>query len=223
MSRSKANTSWGIEMDHSVNKPLETDNILRHLRASARPDDICDLPANIRRSLSYIVIDSRVQALADRPTRHSFSKSGSRLGVSALFAGASGTGKTMAAQLLANQLSMDVCRVNLARFVNKHIGETEKNLTELFEKAEAKNYILLLDEGEVLLGSRTDVKLANDRYANQEISYLLRCMENHWGIVILSSSSKDNLNPAHLRRFQYILDFDSDRKTNSPSINEIRL
>jgi SpoVK/Ycf46/Vps4 family AAA+-type ATPase len=210
-------------MDHSINKPLQTDNILRHLRASARPDGICDLPANIRRSLSYIVIDSRVRALADRPSRQSFSKSSRRLGVSALFAGASSTGTTLAAQLLANQLSMDVCRVNLARFVNKYIGETEKNLTELFEKAEAKNYILLLDEGEALLGSRIDVKPAHDRYANQEISYLLQSMENHRGIVILSSNSKDNLNPAHLHHFQYILDFDADRKTKPPSINKIRL
>ena len=210
-------------MDHAINKPLQTDNILRHLRPSTRLEDIYDLPANIRRSLNYIVIDSRAQALADRFTKQNFSKSGRRLGISALFAGASSTGTTLAAQLLANQLTMDVCRVNLARFVNRYIGETEKNLTELFEKAESQNYILLLDEGDALLGSRTDVKSANDRYANQEISYLLQCMENHWGIVILSSSSKDNLNPAHLRRFQYILDFDSDRKTKSPSINKIRL
>lgn len=210
-------------MDHSINKPIETDNILRHHRASVRPDNICDLPPNIRRSLNYIIIDSRVQALADRPARQSFSKSNRRLGVSALFAGASSTGKTMAAQLLANQLSMDVCRVNLARFVNKYIGETEKNLAELFEKAEAKNYILLLDEGDALLGSRTDIKSAHDRFANQEISHLLQNVENYWGIIILSSSSKDNLNPAHLRRFQYILDFDSDKKTKSPSMNKISL
>jgi SpoVK/Ycf46/Vps4 family AAA+-type ATPase len=202
-------------MDHAINKPLHTDNILRHLRPSARPDDICDLPAHIRRSINYIVIDSRVQALADKSARQNFSKSSRRLGVSALFAGASGTGTTLAAQLLANQLTMDVCRVNLARFVNKYIGETEKNLAELFEKAEEKNYILLLDEGDALLGSRTDVKSANDRFANQEVSYLLQSMKNHHGIVILSSSSKDNLNPAHLRHFEYILDFDS-QKTKSP-------
>lgn len=204
-----------------MNKPFQKDNILRQLRVSAHLDGISDLPANIRRSLSYIIKDSRVQILADKHAGQRFSNSRSRQGVFALFAGASGTGKTLAAQLLANQLSMDVCQINLAEFVNKYIGETEKNLQMFFERAEANNIILLFDEADALFGKRTEIIDSHDRYANLEVSHLLQHMENHRGIVILSSNNRDSFEPAHLRHFQYILDFHLHNKTRSPATGNI--
>jgi len=174
-------------------------------------DGIGDLPANVRRSLSYIIGDSRVQALIDKSRVHSFSKGSRRQGVLILFAGVSGTGKTLAVQLLANQLAMDVCRVKLDELVNQYIGETEENLRELFEKAEAKGYILFFDEADALFGKRTAIIDGHERHANLEVGHLLERMENHHGIVILCSNNKDNLDPMHLRRFHYILDFKSRR------------
>jgi vesicle-fusing ATPase len=210
-------------MDQQINKPFQTDNILRHLRASASLDGVCDLPANIRRSLSYIIIDSRVQALTDKSAEQSFSKSSRRQGVLVLLADVSSAGKTLAAQFLAGHLAMDIYRISLGGLVNKHIGKTEKNLVKLFEKAEANDHILFFDEADALFDKRTEVIDGHDRYAKLEVSYLLERMEKHRGIVIFSSNNRNNLDPAHLRRFQYILDFESRRKTKSSPTTKIKL
>jgi SpoVK/Ycf46/Vps4 family AAA+-type ATPase len=130
-----------------------------------------------------------------------------RGGCRVLFTGLSGTGKTMAAQLLAQELQLDAYRVDLAAVVTKYIGETEKNLTRLFDAAEASNVILLFDEADALFGKRSEVGDSHDRYANLESSYLLQRMENHGGIVILATNSKANLDAAFPRRLRFVVEF----------------
>lgn len=128
-------------------------------------------------------------------------------GVRALFAGASGTGKTLAAKILASELGMDLYRVDLAAVINKYIGETEKNLHQVLSRAEALDVILLLDEGDALLGGRTDVKSANDRYANLETNYLLQRLENYQGIVLVTSNLVENIDRAFQRRMDVVVPF----------------
>ncbi len=128
-------------------------------------------------------------------------------GYKALFHGASGTGKTLTASLLGNHLNKEVYRIDLSQVVSKYIGETEKNLETIFIKAIDKNWILFFDEADALFGKRTEVKSSNDRYANQEVSYLLQRIEDYPGLVILASNIKSNIDDAFLRRFQSIIHF----------------
>jgi len=125
---------------------------------------------------------------------------GMNRGVRALFEGPSGTGKTLAARVLANELSLDLYRVDLAAVVNKYIGETEKNLSRVLTRAEDLNVILLLDEGDSLMTRRTEVKSANDRYANLETNYLLQRLESYTGIVIVTTNAGHAIDPAFRRR-----------------------
>lgn len=129
------------------------------------------------------------------------------LGVSALFAGDSGTGKTMAAEVLANELKLDLYRIDLSAVVSKYIGETEKNLRAVFDAAERGGAILLFDEADALFGKRSEVKDAHDRYANIETDYLLQRMEAFGGLAILSTNMKSALDPAFLRRLRFIVNF----------------
>ncbi len=124
-----------------------------------------------------------------------------------LFAGASGTGKTLAAEVIARELSLDLMRVDLSAVVSKYIGETEKNLASVFAAAEEANAVLLLDEADALFGKRTDVKDSHDRYANMEVSYLLQHMEAYSGIAILATNRKENIDAPFLRRFQHVVEF----------------
>jgi hypothetical protein len=128
-------------------------------------------------------------------------------GVRALFNGPSGTGKTLAAKILAAVLQTDVYRVDLASVVNKYIGETEKNLSQLLARAEELDVILLVDEGDALMTNRTDVKSANDRYANLETNYLLQRLETYQGIVIVTTNAGNRIDTAFQRRFDVIIDF----------------
>lgn len=128
-------------------------------------------------------------------------------GVRALFTGGSGTGKTLAAQALAAELGMDLYRVDLAAVVNKYIGETEKNLHRILSYAEELDVLLLLDEGDALLSSRTDVKSANDRYANLETNYLLQRLEHYKGIVVVTTNLGENIDGAFLRRMDVVVNF----------------
>jgi hypothetical protein len=128
-------------------------------------------------------------------------------GVRALFNGPSGTGKTLAAKILAAVLETDVYRVDLASVVNKYIGETEKNLSQLLARAEELDVILLVDEGDALMTNRTDVKSANDRYANLETNYLLQRLETYQGIVIVTTNAGNRIDTAFQRRFDMIVDF----------------
>ncbi len=128
-------------------------------------------------------------------------------GVTALFAGPSGTGKTMAAQVLARSLGMDLYRVDLAGVMSKYIGETEKRLKLIFDTCERANVLLFFDEADALFGQRTQVKDAHDRFANIEIDYLLQRMEQFDGIAILATNRKGDMDPAFLRRLRFIIDF----------------
>jgi hypothetical protein len=128
-------------------------------------------------------------------------------GYKALFYGPPGTGKTFTATLLGKHFNMDVYRIDLSQVVSKYIGETEKNLEKIFQKAEDKNWILFFDEADALFGKRTSVSSAHDRYANQETSYLLQRIEDFSGLVILASNNKTNIDPAFLRRFNAIVHF----------------
>lgn len=128
-------------------------------------------------------------------------------GVRALFTGPSGTGKTLAARVLANELGMDLYRVDLSAVVDKYVGETEKNLHQLLIRAEALDVILLLDEGEALMARRTDVRSANDRFANLETNFLLQRLESHEGIVIVTTNLPDGIDPAFQRRMDVAVAF----------------
>jgi SpoVK/Ycf46/Vps4 family AAA+-type ATPase len=129
------------------------------------------------------------------------------LGVSALFAGPSGTGKTMAAQVIARSLGMELYRVDLSGVVNKYIGETEKNLRRLFDAAEDGGAILFFDEADALFGKRSEVKDSHDRYANIEINYLLQRIESYRGLAILATNIKSALDTAFLRRLRFVVNF----------------
>jgi SpoVK/Ycf46/Vps4 family AAA+-type ATPase len=128
-------------------------------------------------------------------------------GIAALFAGPPGTGKTMAAEVLAARLHLPMYRIDLSQVVNKYIGETEKNLRRVFDAADRSDTLLLFDEADALFGRRTEVKDAHDRYANLEVSYLLERMERFKGLAILASNRKKDLDEAFLRRLRFVIDF----------------
>lgn len=128
-------------------------------------------------------------------------------GVTALFAGPSGTGKTMAAEVIARELRLDLLHVDLSQVVSKYIGETEKNLGRVFDEAEAGGAILLFDEADALFGKRSEVKDSHDRYANLEVSYLLQRMEAYRGLAILTTNLKKSLDDAFQRRLRFVVTF----------------
>ena len=129
------------------------------------------------------------------------------LGISALFAGESGTGKTLAAEVLAKVLDLDLYRIDLSSVVNKYIGETEKNLRRLFDAAEDSGVVLFFDEADALFGKRSEVKDSHDRYANIEINYLLQRLEAYNGLAILATNLKNALDQAFLRRLRFVINF----------------
>lgn len=137
-----------------------------------------------------------------------FANKGQRgLGVSAMFAGSSGTGKTLAAEVLANELHLDLYRIDLSSVVSKYIGETEKNLRRIFDAAEQGGSILLFDEADALFGKRSEVKDSHDRHANMEVAYLLQRMEAYRGLAILTTNLKNSLDQAFLRRLRFVVQF----------------
>jgi SpoVK/Ycf46/Vps4 family AAA+-type ATPase len=131
----------------------------------------------------------------------------------ALFTGPPGTGKTMAAQVIASSLKLDLFRIDLSAVISKYIGESSKNLERILSKAKAMDIVLLFDEADSLFGKRTDIKDAHDRYANTDTNYLLQAIEQYPGIIILSSNKKSAIDPAFMRRFRYVLDFPKPDKT----------
>jgi hypothetical protein len=136
-------------------------------------------------------------------------------GLSALFAGPSGTGKTMAAEVIASELQLDLYKIDLSTVVSKYIGEPEKNLAKIFAEAESSNAILFFDEADALFGKRTKVSDAHDRYANIETSYLLQKMESYAGVAILATNFQENIDEAFARRIRFLVDFpfpDAERR-----------
>ncbi len=176
-------------------------------RITPRADwDELVLPAAQKEILRAIAVHLRHRhrvyqdwGFADRSTRG--------LGISALFFGPSGTGKTMAAEVIARQLELDLYRVDLASVVSKYIGETEKNLKKIFDAGEAGGAVLLFDEADALFGKRSEVRDSHDRYANVEVSYLLQRIEQYRGLAILTTNLKNALDPAFLRRIRFVVPF----------------
>ena len=140
------------------------------------------------------------------------------LGVTALFTGESGTGKTLAAEVLAAELGLDLHRIDLSATVSKYIGETEKNLRRLFDAAEASGAVLLFDEADALFGKRGEVKDGHDRYANLEVAYLLQRMESYRGLAILTTNLRSNLDRAFLRRLRFVVQFPFPDETQRAEI-----
>ena len=143
-------------------------------------------------------------------------KAGKGIGIAALFTGSPGTGKTLAAHVVADELGLELFQVDLSGVVDKYIGETEKNLEKIFHDAESRNVVLFFDEADALFGSRSSVKDSRDRYANQEVSYLLQRMEHYDGITILATNLRGNLDAAFSRRMQFLIHFpDPDEATRA--------
>ena len=128
-----------------------------------------------------------------------------------MFHGDRHTGKTLAAYELAHALGRQIYRVDLSQIVSKYVGETEKNLDAVFRRAEEMDAVLLLDEADALLGKRSEVRDAHDRYANVEVAYLLQRLEEHEGPVILTTRLEDNIDPAFIRRLRYLVEFPRPR------------
>ncbi|HWO25314.1 MAG TPA: ATP-binding protein [Kofleriaceae bacterium] len=168
------------------------------------PDDLVlplDLHARVMDLAHYFRAMPRVME------EWGFSRRVSGGGVKALFTGDSGTGKTLAAEVVASELGLPLLRVDLARVVSKWIGETEKNLDVAFHEAQNSHAVLFFDEAEALFGARGEVRHGTDRYANLEVSYLLQRLEEHAGVVILATNLRDKIDPAFMRRFHLVLGF----------------
>jgi len=179
--------------------------LAQRIESTANMDDLV-LPDVQKETLRDIAAQVRHSATVYE--RWGFGGLGARgLGISVLFAGASGTGKTMAAEVLGKELRLDVFRIDLSAVVSKYIGETEKNLRKIFDEAEGGGAILLFDEADALFGKRSDVKDSHDRYANIEVSYLLQRMEAYRGLAILTTNLKSALDTAFLRRIRFIVQF----------------
>ena len=181
------------------------DGLAQRIETSAGWEDLVLPPAQTA------LVRGLAAQLRHRATVHErwgfAAKSPRGLGLAALFWGPSGTGKTLAAEVAANALDLDLYRLDLSAVVSKYIGETEKNLRHVFDAAEASGAVLLLDEADALLGKRSEVKDSHDRYANIEVSYLLQRMEAYRGLAILTTNMKSALDPAFLRRLRCVVEF----------------
>jgi SpoVK/Ycf46/Vps4 family AAA+-type ATPase len=171
-----------------------------------------------RRGWSDLVLPTDAAAqlheLCDRVRRRhrvlekwGFGRTQRGLGVTALFVGTSGTGKTLAAEVVAGELGLNLYRIDLSAVVSKYIGETEKNLEGIFRGSEQSNAVLLFDEADALFGKRSAVRDAHDRYANVEIAYLLQRLESYPGVAILTTNLSDNLDTSFARRLAYTVHF----------------
>ncbi|MGH8072134.1 MAG: ATP-binding protein [Candidatus Entotheonellia bacterium] len=181
------------------------DELAQRIPPTATWDDMV-LPEPQRQTLREIAMHVRQRAKVYEAWGFA-AKSARGLGISVLFAGVSGTGKTMAAEVLADELRLDLYRIDLSQVVSKYIGETEKNLRRIFDAAEEGGAILLFDEADALFGKRSEVKDSHDRYANIEVSYLLQRMEAYHGLAILTTNMKSALDPAFLRRIRFAVQF----------------
>ena len=181
------------------------DGMAQRIEAQAGWSDLI-LPAHERQLLHEVAAQvSQRSTVYDRWGFGALSSRG--LGINALFAGPSGTGKTLAAEVLARALHLDLYRIDLSGVVSKYIGDTEKNLRRVFDTAEDGGAILFFDEADALFGKRSEVKDSHDRYANIEINYLLQRMEQYRGLAVLATNSKGALDSAFLRRIRYVVNF----------------
>lgn len=180
-------------------------SLTRRIDTPLRWDDLV-LPSPVMARLRAVLraIELRPRVLDDWGLVR---RLGGARSINVMFAGVSGTGKTMAASLIAAHLGLDLHRVELAQVVSKYIGETEKNLDRAFDIARRANAILFIDEADALLGKRSEVKDAHDRHANVEIAYLLQKMEDHDGVVIVATNLASNIDDAFTRRMQFVIEF----------------
>jgi hypothetical protein len=193
---------WDICRDH-FSRDLE--ELAQRIRPCYGWEDIV-LPADAARQLREIA--AQVEHRAQVYETWGFGEKLSRgRGISALFSGPSGTGKTMAAEVLAAHLRLALYRIDLAGVVSKYIGETEKNLRRVFDAAEESGAILFFDEADALFGKRVEIRDGHDRYANIEINYLLQRMEDYRGLAILATNKKSHLDEAFLRRLRFLVEF----------------
>ena len=204
----------------SEKRPVQPDELWNACRALARPkledlaqrivpcatwDDLV-LPKLQMKTLRQLAAQVR-HRLKVYETWGFAAKSRRGLGVSALFTGASGTGKTMAAEVLARELRLDLYRIDLSAVVSKYIGETEKNLKQVFDAAEEGGVLLLFDEADALFGKRSDVRDSHDRYANIEVGYLLQKIEAYQGLAILTTNLKSAMDASFERRLRFTVNF----------------
>jgi hypothetical protein len=206
----------GLPLEQKALGPMLWDAC--RMQARSRLDDLAQRIEPVADWNDLILPEAQLQSLHDIAAQvhqrakvyesWGFASKGARgLGISALFAGASGTGKTMAAEVLANDLRLDLYRIDLSQVVSKYIGETEKNLRRVFDAAEEGGAVLLFDEADALFGKRSEVKDSHDRYANIEVSYLLQRMEAYRGLAILTTNMRSALDTAFLRRLRFIVQF----------------
>jgi SpoVK/Ycf46/Vps4 family AAA+-type ATPase len=183
------------------------ERLAQRIEPSAGWEDLV-LPDAQRKVLTAIMLHVRRRSTVY--DAWGFARAGRRgLGISVLFEGRSGTGKTMAAEALAAEAQLDLYRIDLSQVVSKYIGETEKNLSRIFDAAEAGGAVLLFDEADAIFGKRSEVRDSHDRYANVEISYLLQRMEAYRGLAILTTNMKSALDTAFLRRIRFVIHFPS--------------
>jgi hypothetical protein len=181
------------------------DNLAQRIEPSARWEDLVLPPPQLEQLRD---IAAHVRQRATVYGSWGFAHSGTRgLGISALFSGVSGTGKTLSSEVLAAELRLDLYRIDLSQVVSKYIGETEKNLRHIFDAADEGGAILLFDEADALFGKRSEVRDSHDRYANIEVSYLLQRMEAYRGLAILTTNMKDALDTAFMRRLRFVVEF----------------
>jgi SpoVK/Ycf46/Vps4 family AAA+-type ATPase len=171
-----------------VESPVITKSYGRLLNVSKKTN----LPIRVRKDIKQVAAQIRKN----------------QAGVCTVISGPSGTGKTLAASYLGKRLGERVFRVDLASVVSKYIGETEKNLQRVFKLAERKQWVLFFDEADALFGKRSKVKDAHDRFANLQTSYLLQLLENHHGVVVLTTNLRRNLDPAFIKKCRYEINFD---------------
>jgi AAA+ superfamily predicted ATPase len=188
----------------SITRP-RLDRLAQRIEPKATINDIV-LPDEASALLKQIVeqVKGRATVYDDWGFRDRMNRG---LGISVLFAGESGTGKTMAAEVIANELRLNLYRIDLSAVVSKYIGETEKNLRQVFDAAEEGGAILFFDEADALFGNRTKAETGNDRFANIEIGYLLQRLESYGGLAILTTNMKKALDTAFMRRFRFVVNF----------------
>ncbi len=202
------------------NRPVQSEDIFAAIRSHSS-SNLAKLARKIEPRYSWAdiilppdqvsILQEIVATVRGRPTVLETWQVGQKLassaGVTVLFAGSPGTGKTMGAELVASELKLDLYKIDLSTVISKYIGETEKNLEKIFQEAERSNAILFFDEADAIFGKRSEVRDAHDRYANIEVSYLLQRMEAYDGVTILATNLRANLDDAFIRRLQFVVEF----------------
>lgn len=192
-----------IQLSNSI-KNSSLSKYATHIKSENTFNDII-LPTKQKNQLEEIISHYKHEEQVFE--KWEFKKFFQSTGINLLFSGSAGTGKTMAASILAKELGLELFKIDLSNMVSKYIGETEKNLAQLFNIAQESNIILFFDEADAIFGKRSDIKESHDKFANIETSYLLQKIEEYEGIVILASNFKENIDEAFIRRLRFIVEF----------------